>query len=695
MALDGWILESSPFHDGEIYFQKKTGHDEVMDRFGRRVIRQALPEQHRDFYRQLPFLALGAVDQEGWPWASLVFGSPGFAQSLKKTDLSLAPDPLPGDPVLDVLAEGEAVGLLGIELHTRRRNRMNGHITGRDAHGWRIQVDQSFGNCPQYIQDRGLQMLGLDAYQPGEPQYGEALSDADRAMIERADTFFIASYVPRKDHPEREGVDVSHRGGRPGFVKVEEDALVIPDFTGNYHFNTLGNLHAHPRAGLLFVDFDSGDMLFLSGEADAEWDDPDQAYFRGAERVWRFAPKKRVRIAGASPLRGALEEMSPNSSLTGTWAEARALAEAERLRETWRPYRVTKIVPESAVISSFYLEPDDGAVRPGFEPGQFLPIRVPAGEAGEAFVRTYTISSAPDEPGFRLSIKREDAMADRPAGQVSSWMHRQLQVGDVIEARAPRGAFTFETRGERPAVLIGAGVGITPMMSMTRQAVIDSVRNRYLRPLTVIQAARNARDRAFENAFQRISRQTEGQVRYVRVTSHPETDEPGLDEPDHWTGYISPDLLRATLALDDYEVYLCGPPPFMQAVYDALRTLGVADARIFAEAFGPASLTRQPDAGTATAQPDPVAKEALVHFKASDVEQRWTPEEGSLLDLAENHGLTPASGCRNGACGSCRVGLLKGKVAYDSPPAAGVTEDTALICCARPAEGSDSVELDL
>jgi len=159
-------------------------------------------------------------------------------------------------------------------------------------------------------------------------------------------------------------------------------------------------------------------------------------------------------------------------------------------------------------------------------------------------------------------------------------------------------------------------------------------------------------------------------------------------------GYVTSDLLRKHLALDDYDFFVCGPPPFMQGVYNTLRDVGVRDARIFAEAFGPAALSRTPDEGAAL-KPDaaPEAEESVVAFKGSAFEQRWNKGDVPILDLAEAHGLTPEYGCRNGTCGTCATKIMSGAVTYRGDVTAAHAPDDALICCAVPA--TDRVELDL
>lgn len=303
----------SPFHSGEKQLQALLGVAERAEELGRRVIRDHMPEQHQQFYAQLPFILLGVVDAEGWPWASLLEGAPGFAQAPDAQRLSIAAWPGEDDPAAACVAAGAAVGLLGIELHSRRRNRMNGRVEACAGEGFCVRVEQAFGNCPQYIQQRSLLPTAEACTAPA--QWLDGLDAQAQAMIRRADTFFVASYADQG----RRGVDVSHRGGRKGFVRVEGNRLLIPDFAGNRHFNTLGNLLVNPRAGLLFVDFDSGDVLQLVGDTTLLLQPPEWAGFEGAERFWTVQVRRAVRRPGALKLRWQFDDYSPKSLQTGAW----------------------------------------------------------------------------------------------------------------------------------------------------------------------------------------------------------------------------------------------------------------------------------------------------------------------------------------------------------------------------------------
>jgi predicted pyridoxine 5'-phosphate oxidase superfamily flavin-nucleotide-binding protein len=267
-----------------------------MDDIGRKVVRDHMPDQHRTFFAQLPFVVIGAVDEAGDAWATLRAGEPGFMQSPDPYTLALRLPAVPDDPADAGLADGDAVGLLGIELHTRRRNRMNGRLRRGAGDYARIAVQESFGNCPQYIHVRQWEAAGAA---PDAPRWSDEL-DADAiALIRAAGTFFVASYA---DTEKGRRVDVSHRGGAPGFVTVADDgSLLVPDYSGNRFFNTLGNLLVNGRAGLVFPDFAHGHLLQLTG--DVEVMPADVALAPGAERMWRFRPRRAVWRAGALPLR--------------------------------------------------------------------------------------------------------------------------------------------------------------------------------------------------------------------------------------------------------------------------------------------------------------------------------------------------------------------------------------------------------
>jgi ferredoxin-NADP reductase len=513
-----------------------------------------------------------------------------------------------------------------------------------------------------------------------------ALDEGARATIATADSFYVASFV---DTPKGRRVDVSHRGGRPGFVRVDEDGVItVPDFAGNQFFNTLGNIRETGKAGLVFIDWSTGDLLQMSGDAEVVLDSPEIAAFTGAERLWRVRPRAIVRRRAGLPLTWQFEEnpWSPNLAATGTWADAQAKLEAAQLGQTWRRLRIARIVEESSVVRSFHLEPTDGAGLIAPLAGQHLPIRVSIPGHAKPLIRTYTLSSAPGDQLYRISVKRD--------GTVSGHLHG-LVAGELIEARAPAGAFTVDAAEPRPAVLLAAGIGITPILAMARHLLLEGARTRKLRRAWIIYSARTAAERAFANEISALVRASQGTIRAVRVLSRTDSASSGRDFDHH--GRIDMDLLRAVLPFDDFDFYLCGPSAFMQDLYDGLRAMNIADSRIHAEAFGPAAMTRTPDAAAAPEMPGaaPAEEPVEITFAAAGSASTWLPGKGSLLDLAEALGLSPEFGCRSGTCGTCRTRVLAGTIAHTRKTGAEVGADEALICCAVPAKGSSAVSLQL
>lgn len=321
MAETGWSRSLSPFHPGEIAAQERFGVRERMAEQGKRVIRNYLNEQHRQFFHQLPFIIAGTVDAQGCPWASILTGNPGFLSTPNERTLRVAASPLAGDPIRNHLEEGAPIGLLGIELHTRRRNRMNGTIVAPDLQGFDVQVGQSFGNCPKYIQARDY--APIERSTSVKMQRLSQLDTPTHRLISTADTFFIASAYLEESAGAAQGVDVSHRGGKPGFVRIDDaDTLTVPDFSGNLHFNTVGNLMLNPKAGLLFVDFERGDLLYLSGEAEVIWEGEEVRAFDEAERLLRFHIKEGIYVEGSLPLHWSSPEISPFLANTGSWETA-------------------------------------------------------------------------------------------------------------------------------------------------------------------------------------------------------------------------------------------------------------------------------------------------------------------------------------------------------------------------------------
>jgi len=262
----------TPFHPGEITARTRAGAGDVTSRVAN-FIRPYMPDQHRAFFEALPFVVLAAQDGDSQTWVTILEGEPGFITSPDATTLRLADGPEAQDPLAPALAQGADIGLLGIELSTRRRNRLSGRFHHAET-GYAIDVQQSFGNCPKYISKRDWH--SVPDHRPGTATRADHLSPDQMARIGAADTLFLGSGQHDGTDAPSNGFDASHRGGAAGFVQVITPShLRIPDYAGNNFFNTIGNLLRNPHLGAVFVDFATGGLLHLTGRAQIDWEPQD------------------------------------------------------------------------------------------------------------------------------------------------------------------------------------------------------------------------------------------------------------------------------------------------------------------------------------------------------------------------------------------------------------------------------------
>ena len=302
----------NPYHEGELQVQERVG---VLDEGAQnsRVIQDSIIKGALRFLGQLPMAVFGSLDQEENVWASVFIGKPGFMQAENEQMVSFDLTNMvhnPYDPFWGNIDGNPKVGMLAIELASRRRLRVNGTITRTSDEVLKLQVEESYPNCPKYIQRRHITSpLNRFDWPPLTLVGGEILGPAQRAIITKSDTFFVASV-----HPER-GVDASHRGGTSGFVTLVNDrTLRIPDYPGNSMFNTLGNFTANPRAGLIFLDFDSGRTLQLTGRTEILFDvEGSTEETGGTKRFWRFHIERWLEISHAPQLAWEFVDSSPHN----------------------------------------------------------------------------------------------------------------------------------------------------------------------------------------------------------------------------------------------------------------------------------------------------------------------------------------------------------------------------------------------
>ncbi|MEJ7713532.1 MAG: pyridoxamine 5'-phosphate oxidase family protein [Pyrinomonadaceae bacterium] len=297
----------SVYHRGEIAVQAQAGVRGMAERVGR-SIHTSFPLAAQEFLREQPMALIGSVNVEGRAWASLVTGEPGFLQVIDEQTLMIGAQASSGDPLMDNLKANAEVGLLAIEFATRRRMRVNG-TAELHPEGIAIHAAQVYSNCPKYIQARAWRIENARSYnQQSQPSVERklSLSEKQQMWIAESDTFFIAT------HHQDGGGDVSHRGGMPGFVRVvDRQMLAWGDYSGNTMFQTLGNIVENPAAGLLFIDWERGSTLQLTGRARVVWEPERFEMFAGAERAVEFAVDEVTEIPVATNLRWQLLDYSP------------------------------------------------------------------------------------------------------------------------------------------------------------------------------------------------------------------------------------------------------------------------------------------------------------------------------------------------------------------------------------------------
>ncbi|WP_208456381.1 FAD-binding oxidoreductase [Burkholderia vietnamiensis] len=343
-------------------------------------------------------------------------------------------------------------------------------------------------------------------------------------------------------------------------------------------------------------------------------------------------------------------------------------------------FRVIRRIQESHSIVSFELVPIDVDRSLVFIAGQFVALRLSLPD-GETLLRHYSLSGDPaDTSRWRISVKLEST----PPGRGSTHLHECVGVGDELELAGPAGAFVCDEGNERPVLLMSGGVGVTPHVSMLHRLALASARR-----VHVIHACENSVVHAFRDEIRRLAATRDGIQVHVCYRNPLASDEETCAYDS--TGLLTKETLQSLLPLDDYEVYLCGPPGFMQASWRLLRELGVARLRIHYEFFGPATVL-EPEETVGAPEPVPVAAPILaanesgisVRFHPQSDPLPWNPACGSLLEMAEQAGYAPAFNCRVGVCNACTTPLLAGRVDYIEKPLVPPPDGEVLLCCARP-----------
>jgi ferredoxin-NADP reductase len=433
-----------------------------------------------------------------------------------------------------------------------------------------------------------------------------------------------------------------------------------------------------------------------------------------------------VEIAGLLVVVGALAQVAVQLAFA-SWRGARSIAlqqteievfrrqaevyleaarsERDRALGSWSGARKLVIVRkelEALGSYSFYLEPHDRQPIPPFMPGQHLrlDLRLP-GEV-RPVVRCYSLSRGPRDSSYRITVKRLETRAEDGSlhrGLASCHLCDSLEVGDILDAHAPSGGFTLDRRSERPVVLIGGGIGITPLLAMIDSLFELPTGSPVSQRTSALPIIAMPRETWLFYGVRHRGEEIEGDRLRLLAREHPglhlvichsrDQDDTGpdggaetgrdTDDPFSHRGRIDMELLRQHLGSSNFVYYLCGPSGMMQDLTSGLRSWGVPEKDIRFEAFGPASVVAAPG------EPHLASGQALnVEFARSGVRCSWKPESGSLLDLAEAEGIALDSGCRAGSCGSCTAAIKQGEVRYTKPPGADPGQGSCLTCVAIP-----------
>ena len=359
----------------------------------------------------------------------------------------------------------------------------------------------------------------------------------------------------------------------------------------------------------------------------------------------------------------------------------------------FRQFKVGKIVEESNLVKSFYLIPADGKPLDTFLPGQFLTFRIDLPDKTKPVLRTYSLSSGPEQNNaYRVSIKREvseDSNGNIPDGLISNWFHDHISVGAQLLIRSPRGKFYRDPDSDRPAALISAGIGITPMLSM-----LHSISRCENPPETFfVHGARNSECHSMKTEVLKLTSGHENITNLFFYSRPLASDKVGNDY--HFNGRMNCDRLKSILPNNDFDFFLCGPGNFIESLYSCLLLWGVPDENIHFESFGPASAFRRKEVldKVLREESETVEKSNFdISFVKSGKSVSWDDTFESILEFAEAQGLEPDFGCREGMCHTCECGLLKGKVKYTDAEVDPGLESTVLICSSIPVT---DLEIDL
>ncbi len=629
------------YHEGELEVQAKVGVSREAEMLAGAML-QSIPAEIAHFIDQQTMAVVGSLDDDGRVWASVLFGESGFIKTVDEQRLSFqrsACHSAAGDPLWRNLTANPQLGMLLIELTSRRRLRVNGRFFVDDDGDCQIEAHRLYANCPKYIQRRRMTITEIADTDAAEPwREGRDLSANQQALISQADTFFVASA-----HPEQ-GVDASHRGGHAGFVQVlSPQRLRIPDFMGNNMFNTLGNFVSYPSAGLVFIDFEHGRLLQLSGRPKVLLNEVDErGETGGTSRFWEFEIETWRESRLPIKLEWRFLDYSPYLPEVHQGLDAND--------ETSLSLRVEWAWMETQTVRCLQLVPSDGRELPPFQAGAHLPVKV-RDKLGNWVERHYSLISNPaDRFRYRIGVRVE------PDGRGGSlYLHNSLQIGVELEAKRPRNHFPLLDDADH-LILLAGGIGITPLISMLYAL------NAQGRSFELHYSAKHVSDLAFRREIELLAAER------ARFYASAESGEPRLD-------------LRRILSQNspNAHVYACGPRRLILAVRELARQKGWSEDQIHFESFGIA-----PQSGDRE-----ISVELARSGKTVDV-----PASSSILDALLDQGVAIPYECKRGECSICKTKLLDGDPDHRDLCLTPEEQQKAICVCVSRAKGNH-LKLDL
>ena len=361
---------------------------------------------------------------------------------------------------------------------------------------------------------------------------------------------------------------------------------------------------------------------------------------------------------------------------------------AQQKGQAWsgfRKFRIEGKVLEAESICSFYLAPHDGRALPAYLPGQYLTFKLAIPGQQREITRCYSLSDGPQHTDYyRVTIKRlgpPPNKTETPPGLVSSHFHDRLQVSDIVDVKAPSGHFHLDVEHRGPVVLVGGGVGVTPVLSMLNH-IASAPGNR---EAWFFYGVRNSADHLMKTYLKELASQHEN-IHLVVCYSDPRPED-RVGEDYHYAERVSVDLFKRLLGVNNFDFYVCGPPPMMESLTRDLGEWGVPEERIHFEAFGPASVKKVAQ----LTQPAAASLASFeIQFARSGKKFLWSGA-GSLLEFAEANGIRMESGCRAGSCGTCATALREGQVDYLRRPDFDIEKGTCLTCISVP-KGALSID---